>query len=263
MVRWKSYFNNSSSNLGQKLLNNSFQKYGVENHIFEVVEECLKEELNFKERYWQDFYNVLDGGLNLVLQEADDKPRILSKETLERKREASLGDKNGMFGRSGILNPNFGKVMSDEDKKLQSEKMKGKYDGSKNPFYNKKHNKEALEKMSKSAKERVGNKNPFYGRKHTDEYKKLSSENKKLFFKENPNVALQIKLNNSIGVYHTPEGEFVSQRDAAKANGVSKSTIRQRCMLNCDKKVGYSYQIPEKFRGESTWRDMGWFFIER
>ena len=32
-------------------LNRSFLKYGVENHLFEVVEECLVSELNEKERY--------------------------------------------------------------------------------------------------------------------------------------------------------------------------------------------------------------------
>lgn len=257
--RWKSYFNNSASNAGQKLLNNSFVKYGIENHIFEVVEECEKKYLNSRERYWQDFYDVLNGGLNLMLQEAGEKQRVLSKETLERKRLASLGEKNGMYGRSGELNPNFGKNMSEEDRQKLSEKMKGKYDGENNPFYGKKHKKESLEKMSNLASKRTGDKNSFYGKKHTEEYKKQSSENKKKFFKENPNIVLQMKISKCVGVYYTPKGEFISQRDAAEANGVSRTSIKNRCIVNCDKKVGYNNQIPEEFRGEKTWREIGWF----
>lgn len=49
---------------GQIALNNSFKKYGYENHKFEVVEECDITILNERERYWQDYYNVLKKGLN-------------------------------------------------------------------------------------------------------------------------------------------------------------------------------------------------------
>lgn len=48
----------------QVILYRSLLKYGVENHIFEVIEECNIEILNERERYWQDFYNVIEKGLN-------------------------------------------------------------------------------------------------------------------------------------------------------------------------------------------------------
>jgi len=61
---------------------NSLKKYGVENHVFEVIEECEFEDLNIRERYWQDYYNVLgENGLNSMLTETDEKPRVVSKET--------------------------------------------------------------------------------------------------------------------------------------------------------------------------------------
>ncbi len=51
---------------GQPKLYSSLKKHGFDSHIFEVVEECLEEHLNVRERYWQDFYNVLEFGLNYL-----------------------------------------------------------------------------------------------------------------------------------------------------------------------------------------------------
>ena len=59
---------------------NSLKKYGVENHVFEVIEECEFEDLNIRERYWQDYYEVIGKkGLNSMLTETDEKPRVVSK----------------------------------------------------------------------------------------------------------------------------------------------------------------------------------------
>lgn len=46
---------------------NSLLKYGFENHIFEIIEECSVEELNCRECYWITYYDSLnrDTGLNL------------------------------------------------------------------------------------------------------------------------------------------------------------------------------------------------------
>jgi group I intron endonuclease len=67
---------------GQKRLFNSIEKYGWNEHIFEVIEYCSIEELNSRERYWQEYYDVLGpNGLNCVLNNTDDKKKILSEET--------------------------------------------------------------------------------------------------------------------------------------------------------------------------------------
>ena len=47
---------------------------------FEIIENCSLEDLNIRERYWQDFYDVLNGGLNCQLTTADNCPAILSEE---------------------------------------------------------------------------------------------------------------------------------------------------------------------------------------
>ena len=78
----------------QRRLYNSLVKYGSDKHIFEIKEECLFEDLNRRERHWQDFYNVIgEEGLNCILQETDEKPRVFSKESIERMRESSKGKK--------------------------------------------------------------------------------------------------------------------------------------------------------------------------
>lgn len=81
--RWKGYKRGCNVN-SQVRLRNSFSKYNVLNHTFEVVEVCSIEELNCRERYWQDFYNVLNGGLNCILQECASYSRVFSQETKQK-----------------------------------------------------------------------------------------------------------------------------------------------------------------------------------
>jgi len=63
-------------------LKKSFLKYGVESHIFEVIEECLIEDLNIRESYWQRFFNCIEDGLNTTPTKS--KPR--------RERRLSYGE---------------------------------------------------------------------------------------------------------------------------------------------------------------------------
>jgi group I intron endonuclease len=81
----------------QPILHRSFKKYGVPYHTFEIIEECKREYLNLRERYWQDFYRVLEGGLNCILTKTDTKPYVYTEESKLRKR----GESNGMFGTRG------------------------------------------------------------------------------------------------------------------------------------------------------------------
>ncbi len=123
----------------QPKLHHSFKKYSVEEHEFEVLEMCLFEDLNVRERYWQEFYNVTDTkiGLNCVLTDTSTQPKKLSQEvkdkigksnggdnhwtkhkpyTEEHRKNLSIAGKgkrrgkdNPMFGKVGDQNPNYGK----------------------------------------------------------------------------------------------------------------------------------------------------------
>lgn len=65
--RWKEHI---KCGLGIDAPNNNLykamQKDGVENFVFEKLENCSREELNKKEKYWIDFYKSQDFGYNMT-----------------------------------------------------------------------------------------------------------------------------------------------------------------------------------------------------
>ena len=76
------YYKGVQNKAYQVRLNSSFSKYGIDNHKFEILEECEVSELNDKERYYQDLYDVLGSkGLNCRLTTSSDKSGVLSIET--------------------------------------------------------------------------------------------------------------------------------------------------------------------------------------
>ena len=87
--RWKQYKGTECKQ--QIKLNRSFKKYGVDNHKFEIIEECSLEQIDERELYWGIFYNVLgENGLNLRLGEGRGK---CSDETKLKKSIAMKGKK--------------------------------------------------------------------------------------------------------------------------------------------------------------------------
>lgn len=81
-TRWKQYIH---TGVKQTKLYRSFEKYGKDLHIFEIIEECTVDSLNTRERYWQDFYKVLDQGLNCRLTATDSKSGQMSRESIEKR----------------------------------------------------------------------------------------------------------------------------------------------------------------------------------
>jgi group I intron endonuclease len=123
-------YNSLQNTKEQPALVRSFIKYGVINHVFEIIEICLVEELNIKERYWQDFYDVLNHGLNCVLTSTDILPRVISEKT---KRKISLGNKGKKLSQESKdkisknhARLNLGKSLSKETKLKLSIFNKGK-----------------------------------------------------------------------------------------------------------------------------------------
>jgi group I intron endonuclease len=128
--RFSTYFQLNSKTKSQIRLYRSFLKYGVNNHIFEVIKICEIDELNKEERYYQDLYDVTKGGLNCVLQETDCLRRVLSDETKEKIRIKNIGKK---VSSKNIENTrkrmtgnkyNLGRKKTDEEKKKISDTMK-------------------------------------------------------------------------------------------------------------------------------------------
>lgn len=86
---------------GQKRLFASLNKYGFNNHNFEILEECNVDELHFKENQYGTLFNVLGAnGLNSILPSINDKFKSISEETRLRMSNSKLGDKNTFFGKT-------------------------------------------------------------------------------------------------------------------------------------------------------------------
>ena len=118
----------------QPILYKSLSKYSWEAHTFEIIEECEFEQLNIKERYWQDFYDVLgENGLNCVLTKTDELPQKISEETINKMSERAKGRKQSeetllkrSISMSGEKHPNFGKKRSKETIEKMAKASKGK-----------------------------------------------------------------------------------------------------------------------------------------
>jgi len=82
--RLRDYYKLRSKSKKQIILYNSFLKYGVENHQFDIIEYCSIDELNCSERFWQDEFDVLNGGLNCILTSCEDKKAQMSEETKKK-----------------------------------------------------------------------------------------------------------------------------------------------------------------------------------
>lgn len=55
---------NENSKSYNSILSQAFRKYGIENFSFEILEECSKEELNDKEKYYIQHYDTYNNGYN-------------------------------------------------------------------------------------------------------------------------------------------------------------------------------------------------------
>lgn len=76
----------------QPKLFNSFLKYGIDNHNFTILEICEKQQTKDRERYWQEFYNVIgDEGLNCVLVESKGAPKVHTETTKKKISETLTG----------------------------------------------------------------------------------------------------------------------------------------------------------------------------
>ena len=80
-TRKKWYMSDGIRNASMPKLKRSFNKYGIENHIYELVETCSIEQLDEREIHWGLFYNTLEHGLNCKLGEQNS---IFSKSTKKK-----------------------------------------------------------------------------------------------------------------------------------------------------------------------------------
>lgn len=185
----KNYYKNGAKPY-QIRIHNSLQKYGYDAHTIEFIEECLVDNLNERERYWQDFYDVIgDNGLNCRLTETKDKSGFISDESKAKMSEARQN-----------------RILTNKEKyRLKS------------LFLGRKHTEETKRKMSESAK----------GRKFTAEHIAKLPQNQKGKYRPKASESTKIKQSLNSGkskvVYqYTINGMFIDEyRNVSEA---------QRCL---------------------------------
>lgn len=106
-----------------KYLQRSFNKNGNDKFIFYILEECLEEELNDKEKYWIKEKDSYNSGYNLTIGGKGIKGWKGNKKFKQHMRKITTGNQN----------PNYGNKWTSDMKKNLSNKLKGKYKGENNP----------------------------------------------------------------------------------------------------------------------------------
>ena len=170
----------------QRFLYHSLKKYGWENHTFEVIGNCLYEDLRKLEHLITAEYRELLGERNVMTLRTYYEDKCYTAESTRKLLSiAKKGKKHSEEGlkkrketqKRGIEHPNYGKKRDDETKEKISLNRIGKYKGEKSYWYGKNLPKEITDKISNTLKGRnVGELNPNYGRKHTDEERKKMSD---------------------------------------------------------------------------------------
>lgn len=110
----------------QKKIYNSILKYGWENHIFEVIEECSKTILTERERYWMELFSCVEKGLNLRYPSTKIKSCIISEETRDKLSKANTGKKVSEETREKIKKTLTGRKRCPEATKKAANKIKGR-----------------------------------------------------------------------------------------------------------------------------------------
>lgn len=188
----------------QRLILESIEVYGWANHTMSIIEECLEENLKCCERYWQLHFDVLNGGLNCIIESCGEEKRMYSKETTTLLSKMKSGEKHHFYGKRGSETPMYGKTHTYETKQKIREKNTG-------------HTCSEETRKILSLKN-SGELNGFYGKTHTEQTRNKMSENHADFSKgKHPQAKLVLDLETGI-FYDCVE-------DASNVLGIKRGTL--------------------------------------
>lgn len=101
----------------------AFQKYGLDNFKFEIIEECKVEELGEKEKYWVEYYDTFYNGYNQTAggegnnYDSHPKHKLTKQDVIDiRTRYANLERKKEVYElyKDRIGESGFGKIWKGE-----------------------------------------------------------------------------------------------------------------------------------------------------
>lgn len=143
--RWRKHrYELNKNHHDNDYLQKAWNKYGEENFKFYVLEYCVIDDLNEKERYYIDLYKTLNRNYGYNLKSGGQDSNTLSQEIRNK-----ISDSN----KKAYLNSNLKEIRSNDAlKQWANPKIKEKIMGENNGMYGKHHTKETREKMSEMKK---------------------------------------------------------------------------------------------------------------
>jgi group I intron endonuclease len=111
---------------GQPKLFASIEKYGFVNHTIEIVKECEVKDLNYYERYYQEYYESVLNGLNLRYTATTDKSGFMSEETKKKMSDSGKGKIITEEWRKNLSIAGMNRRHTEEEKQKISQANKGK-----------------------------------------------------------------------------------------------------------------------------------------
>lgn len=225
--RWKDHIRCTKS---QPKLYNSIRKYGLENHIFEIIEECEMELLNDREAYWQDYYNSIKKGLNCIRTRSSDKSGYMCEESKLKISNSRKNHPDINFRKRGI-------PLSEKHKEAIGNSNRGR-----------KRSEESRLKMSIGRKSKCKGPDHFlYGKEINEKSRKIFSELRKKCTGLN-NMESKIVIDLRTGIY------YYSIREAAYYNNIDRKRISghrvNNSMLIIAEENDLKKYIPKKREGK-------------
>jgi group I intron endonuclease len=212
--RIKVYRSNPKRAKGQTKLYNSFMKYGVENHKFEIIELCLGKYLNNMERYYQDKFDCIENGLNLRYTTTETKSGKMSKESVDKMIH-------------------YKRNLPDEVRKKLSDIRKGK--PIKATMLGKNHSEETKRKISD------GNKGKVRTKEHSEN---ISNAKKGMIV----SIETRVKKSKPV-IQYDLDGNFIAEyyscREATRQTGVHNGDLISVCKGKYKQAGGYKWRYKD------------------
>lgn len=154
----------SKQGIGQSKLFASFSKYGINNHVFEIIHICVSKELDKWEKHYIITFDCFDTPHGLNSSSGGNKNKKISIESIEKSRKGNIGkhigEKNQMHGKNHtketkqkISNINKGRKHTLEHRLKNSQALKGRIPWNKGLKLTEEHE-EYRKKLSQASKGR-------------------------------------------------------------------------------------------------------------
>lgn len=241
--------------MDNKPLYKAFKKYGIENFDFEVVEECIAEQLNDKEIFYiKHFKSSTDEwGYNLTFG-GNSNIGGFSKQTREKISESRRGEKNPMYGKP-LLKESLAKRTITYKKTLENmseEKKKQWIESNRKGHLGIRNTEEQKKKISNSLKE-------FY-KNHPEKKEEISLKGKGRKMPKEFCEKTRKRMNESMEVYRKRVLQYDLQdnylamfnglREAEEKTQVARTSISSCCIGKLHTAGGFKWKYDEEFNSK-------------